>query len=388
MVFGGSKAIFLGCDVDGNWSQIGEVCHPGYYSKELNQYVSSLLYQASFNASRQYALSLDTDNNAIISGYDDQGSWVVKTEIKHCSSNAQFSPSGRKLLALLLNRQDCDKTADPVDQGQPPEHTSHHQGFIKRTYGNFKLWDCSSPGDRLDNAQTLEHSGANHGIFSPSENFLLSYGTESNGVCIWGYNEEGNLVEKARVSHPVGIIDAAFNAQEDSVLTRSNGNVVKIQSLDSQGKWQEQLEVEHQRHVYKARFSRSGHLAYTFSLNTACILGRDNNGKWIKQAMTNLVNDYSIEGADFNGLENHFLIYGNKLNRKDKHQPGLVQIWGIGDDGQWAKREQINLDHSVKSAKFSPDDDLLLIQCNNDRNRLRSSKKGTVLLWKMPVGPE
>ncbi|WP_257265210.1 WD40 repeat domain-containing protein [Endozoicomonas sp. ONNA2] len=382
VVFGGNQVIFMGCNVDGKWSQIGEACHPEYYSKARNDYVSSVVGEASFNASGQYALSLDSNRRAIISGYDDDGSWVVKTEIQDCA-NVRFSPSGRKLLAHLYKPQDCNITDDPLADGQDPEDNEQNEGFIKLLYDKFKLWDCSS--DRLDNVQTFVHSGSDNALFSPSENFLLSYGIESNFVCIWGYDEEGNLVERARVSHQEGTNKAAFNAREDSVLTRACGKVVKIQRLDSQGKRQGELVVEHQKFVLDARFSRSGLRAYTISKDgTAGILGRDNNGQWMKQAMTNRVDGYSIKGGDFNGLENHFLTYGNKIDRKNKHQPGLVQLWGIDDDGQWAEKEQIKLDYSVESAKFSPDDDHLLIQCT-DRDKRGNSKHGTVLLWKLPA---
>ncbi|WP_257293754.1 WD40 repeat domain-containing protein [Endozoicomonas sp. YOMI1] len=386
-LFGGNQVIFLGCDVDGDWSQIGEVLHTECFLKDSNKHGTGLVCEASFNASRQYALSLDSNNKAIISGYDENGSWVVKTEIQDCAK-ARFSSSGRKLLVHLFKPQDCNNTDDQLDTGQTPEQSGDREGFIRRNYGNFKLWDCSSAGDPLDKAQTLEHSGSDHAIFSPSENFLLSYGFESNFACIWGYDEEGNLVQKAKLCHQVRINDAAFNAQDDSVLTRGDGQVVKIHGLDSQGKWQEQLLVQHQRNVCDAQFSSSGHLAYTVSLGgTACILGRDNHDKWMKQAMTNVVDGYSIAGAHFNGLENHFLTYGNKINKKDKHQPGLVQLWGIGDDGKWAEIEQIKLDYPVKLAKFSPDSVHLLIQCNDDRRGTFLSKNGIALLWKIPARP-
>ncbi|WP_422443975.1 MULTISPECIES: hypothetical protein [unclassified Endozoicomonas] len=386
VIFGVDQAIFLGCDGDGEWSQIGEVCHPKSYSKASNEPITGFIHKASFNASRQYALSIDSNHIAIISGYDENGSWEVKTEIQDCS-DARFSACGRKLLAQLYKPLSCNKTDDPLDQGQTPDEHSDNccEGYIRRTYKSFKLWDCSSNGGRLDKVQTCEHSGSKTVIFSPSENFLLSYGVESNFARIWGYDEEGNLVEKAKAFHRGGVYYAAFNAQEDSVLTRGIGQEVKIQGLDGQGKWQEQLVVKHQRQIHECCFSDSGHLAYTVSLDgTACILGRDNDGQWMKQAMTNLVDGYSIEGAQFNGLDDHFLIYGKKINIKDKHQPGLVQLWGLNDDGKWALKEQLKLDYPVKKAKFSPDSDHLLIKCNDDRRGYFRSKSGTVLLWKIP----
>ncbi|MGO0305123.1 WD40 repeat domain-containing protein [Endozoicomonas acroporae] len=389
VIFGVDQAIFLGCDGDGEWSQIGEVCHPKSYSKASNEPIIGFIHKASFNASRQYALSVDSNHIAIISGYDENGSWEVKTEIQDCS-DARFSASGRKLLAQLYKPLSCNKTDDPLDQGQPPDEHSDDccEGFIRRTYKGFKLWDCSSNGGRLDKVQTCEHSGSKTVIFSPSENFLLSYGVESNFACIWGYDEEGNLVEKAKAFHRGGVHYAAFNAQEDSVLTRGNGQEVKIQGLDSQGKWQEQLVVKHQRQILDGFFSDSGHLAYTVGLDgTACILGRDNNGQWMKQAMIDLADGYSIGGAQFNGLDDHFLIYGKKINKKDKHQPGLVQLWGLDSDGKWVEKEQIKLDYPVKNAEFSPDSDHLLISCNDDRRGYFRSKNGTVLLWKIPASP-
>ncbi|MBO9482217.1 WD40 repeat domain-containing protein [Salinisphaera sp. G21_0] len=389
VLFGVDQAIFLGCDGDGEWSQIGEVCHPESYSKAINKHIKGYIHKASFNASRQYALSIDSNHIAIISGYDENGSWEVKTEIQDCS-DVRFSASGRKLLAQLHKPLSCNKTDDPLDQGQTPdEHSNNcYESFIRRTYKSFKLWDCSSNGGRLDKVQTCEHSGSKTVIFSPSENFLLSYGVESNFACIWGYDEEGNLVEKAKAFHRGGIHYAAFNAQGDSVLTRGNDQVVKIHGLDSQGEWQEQLVVKHQRDIRDGFFSDSGHLAYTVGLGgTACILGRDNNDQWMKQAMTNLADGYSIEGAQFNGLDNHFLIYGKKIDKKDKHQPGLVQLWGLDSDDKWVEKEQIKLDYPVKKAEFSPDNDHLLISCNDDRRGYFRSKNGTVLLWKIPSSP-
>ncbi|MBO9480444.1 hypothetical protein [Salinisphaera sp. G21_0] len=357
----GGQAIFLGCDVDGNWSQIGEICHPEWSMNEDNQPCAKPICEAAFNASGHLALTRDTDNTFIISGYDancdaNDNPWVVKTKIHRCAE-AKFSASGRKLLA--------------------------NSGI-----GSFKLWDYNSTDHRLVNGQTFYHSGSHKAIFSPSENLLLSYGNETNFACIWGNYEEGDLVEKTRIYHQGGIDYAAFNAQEDCVLTRSRDRTVKIQALDSQGKWQEQLVVQHRNSIMDARFSRSGRLAYTISLDdTACILGHNDNGQWVKLAVTDSDADF-IRDASFNELENHFLTYGNKMNRKDKHQPGLVQLWGIGDDGKWSKKEQIKLDHPVKLAKFSPDGDHLLIYCNDGIFSFAGFLKGGIaLLWKIPASP-
>ncbi|WP_257295972.1 WD40 repeat domain-containing protein [Endozoicomonas sp. YOMI1] len=384
----GGQAIFLGCDVDGNWSQIGEISHPEWSMNEDNQPCANPVCEASFNASGHLALTRDIDNTFIISGYDancdaNDNPWVGKTKIHRCAE-AKFSASGRKLLA--------------------------NSGI-----GSFKLWDYNSSDHRRVNGQTINHSGSHKAIFSPSENLLLSYGNETNFACIWGHDEDGDLVEKARICHQGGIDYAAFNAQEDCVLTRSRDRTVKIQALGSQGKWQEQLVVQHRNSIMDARFSPSGRLAYTVSLDdTACILGRNDNGQWMKLAVTNSDADF-IRDASFNELENHFLTYGNKMNKKDKHQPGLVQLWdditglvqldrkcwtekeqinglvqlwGIGDDGKWSKKEQIKLDHPVKSAKFSPDGDHLLIYCNDGMFPIAGFLKGgTALLWKIPASP-
>ncbi|WP_163372282.1 WD40 repeat domain-containing protein [Endozoicomonas acroporae] len=357
----GGQAIFLGCDVDGNWSQIGEICHPEWSMNEDYQPCAKPICEAAFNASGHLALTRDTDNTFIISGYDANGDandnpWVVKAKIHRCAE-AKFSASGHKLLA--------------------------NSGI-----GSFKLWDYNSTDHRLVNGQTIYHSGSHKAIFSPSENLLLSYGNETNFACIWGHDEEGDLIEKTRIYHQGGIDYAAFNAQEDCVLTRSRDRTVKIQALDSQGKRQEPLVVQHRNSIMDARFSRSGRLAYTISLDdTACILGRNDNGQWVKLAVTDSDADF-IRDASFNELENHFLTYGNKMNKKDKHQPGLVQLWGMGDDGKWSKKEQIKLDHPVKSAKFSPDGDHLLIYCNDGICYFADFLKGgTALLWKIPASP-
>ena len=294
----------------------------------------------------------------IISGYHENGTWVGKVEIDGCTK-ARFSPSGRKILAELGS-------------------------------GTFKLLDCNSTEGQLDKGQGFEHSGSHDAIFSPSENLLLSYGSESNFACIWGDDEAGNLVERARVCHQGGIDYAAFNAREDCMLTRSRDRTVKIQGLDSQGEWQEQFEVQHQNTVRIARFSPSERLIYTVSLDkTACILERDDSGQWMKQVVSS-PDAYQIYGAHFNELETHFLIYGNKTNRKDKRKPGFVQLfvrlWGTDDD-QWIRKEQIKLDHPVKMALFSPDSEHLIIHCNNIQRGPGVSKAGggTALLWKIPA---
>ncbi|WP_257283080.1 WD40 repeat domain-containing protein [Endozoicomonas sp. SESOKO1] len=383
------KAVFLGCDIDdGSWSQIAEICHPGLRSSQLNNRFGNVICHGSFNASGQHALTLDADDRAIISGYDDNGDWVVKTEIRDCAK-AEFSPSGGKLLARLFKPLDCNSTGDLPGDGEAPGQSGSDEAIFSRSYGNYKLWDCSRTGDRLDNVQTLEHSGSSDVIFSPSENVLLSYGVDTNYACIWGYDEEGNLVEKARVGHQGGIDYAAFNPQEDSVLTRSHDQTTKILSLDSQGKWQEQLMVQHQGRIRDARFSPSGCLAYTVSADkTTCILGRDDSGQWMKLAVTTTPDAYSIEGAFFNELDNHFVVHGNRVNRKFIRQQGLVQLWGIGDDGKWVEKEQIKLESPVKLAKFSPDSEHLLIQCHDRRRQFSHSEAAIALLWKIPADPD
>ena len=355
----GNQTIFLGCDVDGNWSQIGEICHIETIITDDNQHIPNLVCKALFNATGQHALTHDIDNTVIISGYNANGVWVGKAEIRYCA-DAKFSPSGSKILARF------------------------------ESGGSFKLLDCKSPHDRLDKGQTFVHHAGHETLFSPSETHLLSYGYKSNYACIWGDDEEGNLVEKTRVYHLAGIDYAAFNAQEDSVLTRGSDWTVKIHGLDNQGNWQERLVFKHLQAIYKARFSRSGRFAYTFSRDTtASILGCDDNGEWTVQAVTR-PNAYSISGAHFNEQENHFLTYGNKRNRKenDTDQSGLVQLWGIGDDGEWVEIKKIKLDYPVTNATFSPDCEHIVIYCNNDQEGLILSEGGIALLWKIPASPK
>ena len=350
----GNQVNFLARGVDGSWSQIGEVHHSEQNVNCGRKIVPNRILTASFNASGQYALTRDLAKKYIISGYDDNGAWVEKLKIPS-SNKVDFSPSGRKVLARLGS-------------------------------GSFKIWACNSTGDSLEKGQPLKHIDSDKVIFSPSENLLLSYGNQTNYACIWGDDEEGNLIEKARVCHQGGIEDAAFNTQEDSVLTVGRDCTVKIQGLGRDGKWRERLVVRHQNDIEAARFSSSSRLAFTISLDgTACILGRDDNGEWTLQAVT-IPDAYSIEDALFNRLENHFLTYGNKINHNDHDKPGFVQLWGIGDDGKWAKKELITLDHPVKIAKFSPVSDHIMILCENN---LESNipKGGTALLWEIPASP-
>ncbi|WP_257285636.1 WD40 repeat domain-containing protein [Endozoicomonas sp. SESOKO1] len=382
----GRQVVFLGCDTDGQWLQIGQVYHPKWSFDHLNRRHFHFVDRATFNAAGQYAITQDSGHRVIISGYDNNGDWVIKTEIQDCKE-ARFSPSGRKLLARLLDPLDCINTDDKPDEGVDTERVYNSEPIVRRSPGTFKLWDCSSTGDRLDEAQTLEHIGSSDVIFSPSENLLLSYGNGSNFACIWGDDGEGNLVEKGWVSYQQMIKYAAFNPQEDSVLTYNDGRTVKIHGLNSQGAWQEQLKLQHQRYIRDARFSPSGCLAYSISVDrTACIMGRDDDGEWMKLAVTS-PGIYSVDGASFNEPENHFLTYGNKLDRKDKHQPGLVQLWGIGDDDKWVQKEQIKVDYPVKEAKFSPDGDHLMIHCHDERRMRTRSEAGIALLWKIPDSP-
>ncbi|WP_257295487.1 WD40 repeat domain-containing protein [Endozoicomonas sp. YOMI1] len=351
----GNQVFFLARDVNGNWSQVGEIRHSEQTANYRSVSMPNHIYTASFNGSGQYALTRDLAKKSIISGYDDNGAWVEKIEIPSCDY-ACFSASGRKVLASLGS-------------------------------GSFKIWDCNSTDNSLDKVQTLEHIGSDKAIFSPSENLLLSYGDQTNYACIWGDDEDGNLVEKARVCHQGGIDVAYFNVQEDSVLSVSRDCTVKIQWLDRDDEWRGQLMVQHQKNIDFAKFSSSERLAFTVSRDsTACILGRDDDGKWTKQATITIPDGYSIWGVHFNVLDNHFLIYGNKFNGKDHHKPGLVQLCGIGDDGKWVEKELITLDHRIKRAKFSPDGDHLMIHCEN---KLESvvPKGGTALLWKIPASP-
>ena len=361
----GNREVFVGCDADGNWLQIGEISHPEGRLNHLNEHEGSVDY-ASINASGQHTLTVDKDRNALISGYNDDGAWVVQTEMQNCAY-ARFSPSGRKLRASLYK----------------PEG-SGNETIYRPTNVIYKVLDCSRP----DKAQTFEHPGSSHIIFSPSEKLLLSYGFGSEFACIWGDDGAGNLVEKARAgNYQTGICRAAFNAQEDSVLTLDFGKNVKIQGLDSQGKLQKPLVVQNPDSIHDARFSHSGNLAYSITLYNACILGREMNGEWIKLAQTNSAPGvYCIKGAHFNGPENHFLTYGNKLDDKDQHQPGLVQLWGIDADGKWVEKDKIVLDHPVGMAKFSPDGDHLFIYCFNERKDPDAdSNFSTVLVCKIPA---
>ncbi|MBO9481726.1 WD40 repeat domain-containing protein [Salinisphaera sp. G21_0] len=346
----GNQVFFLARDVDGNWSQVGEVRHSEQIVNHHNEHVRNRICKASLNHSGLYALTRDLANKSIISGYDDHGAWVEKREIPSCDY-AIFSHSGRKVLASFGS-------------------------------GSFKVWDCNSIGNSLDKGQPLEHIGSDRVIFSPSENLLLSYGVLTNYVCIWGDDEEGNLVEKARVCHQGGIFDARINNQEDSVLSVGLDYFVKIQGLDSDGKRREPLVVEQQGRVELSGFSPSGSFAIIVKGNTACILGRDDNREWTQQVVTRL-DDYLIQFVQFNKLENHFLIFGSGF--KDHGKPGFVQLWGIGDDDKWAEKELITLDHPVEMAEFSPDGDHLLIHCKNNSGGTVSLKGATALLWKIPA---
>ncbi|WP_422460191.1 hypothetical protein [Endozoicomonas sp. ALB115] len=363
----GNEEVFVGCDADGNWLQIGEIIHPEGRLNHLNEHEGSVDY-ASINASGQHTLTVDKDRNALISGYNDDGAWVVQTEMQNCAY-ARFSPSGRMLRASLYK---------PEGSGS--------ETICRPTNVIYKVLDCRRPGK----AQTLEHPGSSDIIFSPSEDLMLSYGFDSEFACIWGDDGAGNLVEKARAgNYQMGISHAAFNAQEDSVLTLDLRGNLKIQGLDSQGNLHKQLVVKHSDHILDAQFSHSGNLAYSTSLGTASILGRETNGEWIKLAQTNSTSNlgvYGIEGVRFNGPENHFLTYGNKLDSNDQRQPGLVQLWGIDADGKWVEKDKIVLDHRVGMVKFSPDGDHLFIYCfNEQKDRDADSNFSTVLVCKIPA---
>ncbi|WP_422449687.1 hypothetical protein [Endozoicomonas sp. ALB091] len=313
------------------------------------------LKAALLSSDEQHALTRDTAKNVIISGYDNNGDWVDKKTIPGCNY-VDFSPSGCKLLAYL-NR------------------------------GAFILCNCNRNDDTLDKGQCFRHIGSDTAIFSPFENFLLSYGKQTSDVCIWGDDGEGNLINKAWIRHQGAIDNAAFNHQEDSVLTSSlNDNTVKIQSLDSQGQWQEQLVVQLEGRVDDSRFSPSGRMACALHFTTdseSYILWRNDDGKWIKHAVT-IPDGYGLRGAEFNGTDNRFLTYGSKDIQQDHHKPGFVQLWCKGDDGEWIDEELIILDHRVRGAKFSPDGDYLIIHCANDLTCL-IPKGSTALLWKIPA---
>ncbi|WP_422444974.1 MULTISPECIES: hypothetical protein [unclassified Endozoicomonas] len=345
-----NRVFFLAHDAYGKWSQVGEV-HHSEQPVEINQGVrgTNRICSASFNPSATFALTRDLARKTKISGYNANVDWVEKIEIPSCD-NATFSTSGYKVLA---------------DFGG----------------GSFKIWDCGS--GNLNKPQILEHPGSDRAIFSRSEKQLLSYGNETNYACIWGDDREGNLIEKARACHQGGIIIAHFNLKEDSVLTVGHDCTVKIQGLDTDDEWLEQLEVKHQKPIDVAQFSRSGRLAFSVSQDsTAGIMGRDDKGKWTQQALTK-PGPYLIKCAQFNKWENHFLIFGKDY--KDHDKPGFVQLWSIGDDGKWAEREMIKLDHPVKVADFSPDGGHLIIHCKKNPGGV--PKGDTVLLWKIPVSP-
>ncbi|MBO9481725.1 WD40 repeat domain-containing protein [Salinisphaera sp. G21_0] len=344
-----NRVFFLAHDADGNWSQVGEV-HHSEQPAEIRQGVSvpNRICSASLNPSGQFALTRDLARKTKISGYDVNDDWVEKIEIPSCD-NASFTRSGWKVLA---------------DFGG----------------GSFKIWNCRVTGN-LDKPQTLEHTGSDRPIFSRSEKQLLSYGNETNYACIWGDDEEGNLIQKARVCHQGGVMVADFNVKEDSVLTVGHDCTVKIQGLDIDGEWLERLEVKHQNPIEIAQFSPSGRLAFSVSRDsTVCIMGRDDKGKWTQQALTK-PGTCLIKFAQFNKLENHFLTFGKDY--KDHNKPGFVQLWRIGDDGKWAEEELIKLNHPVKMADFSPDGDHLIIHCKNNPGGV--PKGDTVLLWKIPA---
>ncbi|WP_422459094.1 WD40 repeat domain-containing protein [Endozoicomonas sp. ALB115] len=346
----GNQVFFLACDVDGHWSQVGEVRHSAQIVNHCNENVCNRICKAYLNNSGQYALTHDLAKKCIISGHDDNGAWVEKREIPSCDL-VSFSISGRKVLARLGR-------------------------------GSFKIWGCHS-GNRLDKGQPLEHIGSDRACFSPSENLLLSFGNLTNYACIWGDDEDGNLIEKARICHQRGINFARFNGQEDSVLSISRDCTVKVQWLDRDGKWQGQLMVQHQKRIDFADFSISGRLAFTVSMDgTACILGRDDNSEWTLQAITRH-DGYVIQGALFNKLDNHFLTFG--CSDKDHDKSGFVQFWSIGNDGKWAEKELITLAHPVEIAKFSPDSDHIMIHCQNNSGSATLPRGATALLWKIPA---
>lgn len=345
-----NRVFFLAHDAYGKWSQVGEIHHSEQpVEVDRGVRVSNRICSVSFNPSGRFALTRDLARKTKISGYGDNAVWVEKTEIPSCDY-VSFSTSGRKVLANFGG-------------------------------GSFKIWDSTLTGN-LDKPQTLEHIGSDRAIFSRSEKqLLLSYGKETDYACIWGDDGEGNLIEKTRVCHQGGIIDAHFNTREDSVLTVGNDYTVKIQRLSRDDKWLEQLEIQHQKKIDFARFSPSGRFAFSLSQNsTACIMGQGDNGEWAQQVVSQ-PGPLLIKLVHFNKSENHFLTFGK--DDKDQDKPGFVQLWSIGDDGKWAEKELIKLNHPVKEAGFSPDGDHLIIHC---RNIPWGVPKGdTVLLWKIPA---
>ncbi|WP_252177434.1 RING finger domain-containing protein [Endozoicomonas sp. 4G] len=210
----------------------------------------------------------------------------------------------------------------------------------------------------------IHHDGkVNSATFSANNQRVVT-ASDGGTAKIYVFQSDGSWKEEFTIRHDGPVKSASFSADSRRVLTASDDGTAKIYVLKKSGSWQEELTIRHEAPVRSASFSVDSHRVLTASDDgTAKIYVLKESGSWEEEGTTH--HDGSIHLASFSPDGSHVVTVG-----KDD----VVKIKGKSTDGSWQIKFIVLHRNHVNSAIFSPNNRYLVTASNDGTAKIIGQK--------------
>ncbi|WP_448217118.1 F-box/WD repeat-containing protein [Endozoicomonas sp. 2B-B] len=341
-------------------STIDKTYKPNSATSEIDRLLMagrSRVHSAALSADGRYLLTTNNDCSAKIYGCKADGTWEIKTIIRHYghTRSAIFSPDGRHAVitsgakamiydlgcnesweqntiifhdhkiksatfstdsrhVLITSLANTAKIHSQTDDGswQLTATLPRHNAFLSVI---FSIDGCHSVTACQDKTAKI-YSQKGDGSWEPkdiiSHDSVVELATFSADGCyviiasadgkakIYGKKCDGSWVENTVIQHGDYLNSATFSPDGRHVVTASDDHTVKIYGRKANDFWEEKATFSYSGFVLSATFSPDGcHVVATILYSeTAKIIGQQGDGSWSEKA--NIVHDASISSATFN----------------------------------------------------------------------------------------
>ncbi|WP_422137545.1 RING finger domain-containing protein [Endozoicomonas sp. ALC020] len=200
----------------------------------------------------------------------------------------------------------------------------------------------------------IRHDGkVNSATFSANNQRVVT-ASDGGTAKIYVFQSDGSWKEEFTIRHDGPVKSASFSADSRRVLTASDDGTAKIHVWKEDGSWQEEITIRHRGSIHSASFSADNCRVLTASDGAAKIYVLKESGSWEEEGSIN--HDDPIHLASFSPDGSHVVTVG-----KDN----VVKIKGKSADGSWQVKFIVLHRNHVNSAIFSPNN-CYVVTASND----------------------
>ncbi|WP_252177432.1 RING finger domain-containing protein [Endozoicomonas sp. 4G] len=209
----------------------------------------------------------------------------------------------------------------------------------------------------------IRHDGkVNSATFSANNQRVVT-ASDGGTAKIYVFQSDGSWKEEFTIRHAGPVKSASFSADSRRVLTASDDGTAKIHVWKEDGSWEEEITIRHQGPIHSASFSADNGRVLTASDGEAIIYVLKESGSWEEEG--SIDHDDPIHLASFSPDGSHVVTVG-----KDN----VVKIKGRSTDGSWQVKFIVLHRNHVNSAIFSPDNRYVVTASNDGTAKIIGQK--------------